>query len=277
MKNKYMIIITIITVCCIIGGTIYHFNLLGFDLPRISRNENGYELVVQDTAENSNGNAVLDKFDSINFDVAVMDVDIRIGDGFYLEYQCTDGLEPTYEVSNGKLTVKQKKKNTWKLFGTNQCNLYLTIPDDVVIESATLRVDVGDVSLEGITVKRCDIETDVGNCRIEQCNFDVCDFESDTGDVYASDTVLGKATFDSDVGDITVKDCSFDDLSAEGDVGDIVIESMQNLEGYLFDLKADVGDIKINGNKQGKSYYDAGSRAGSVKADTDVGSISISY
>lgn len=248
-RNTYLILITVITVICIICGTMYYAGEWGFGF--LSHN-------IGEVNEKNGESVELEKFSSLVIESEVMDVHINRGEGYSLEYRTTKGLEPTYQVKNGTLTITQKKKH-YNLFGINNgCDLFLTIPEDVTLSYANIESDVGDISINDMSWEKCDISADVGN-------------------IYVYGTNLGNAWFDSDTGDITLDECEFQSLDAQSDVGDVEISTRKELSAYELDFTTDVGDIRVNGRNYGRTFYQQGTGKNYVKIQGDVGDISFVY
>ena len=242
-KTIYLAVITLITIACVLigvnewyGGNGIHFSF--------GKDERKYSI------EES---ATLEAFHSIAVDAAVMDLTIVEGTDYSLDYKGTEKLEITYRIEKEELVVIQRKNGN--LIGINNATLILTVPKDAQLEKMNIKVDVGDIDVEGVDVKLLGAESDVGDVTIENA-------------------ALENVILSSDTGDIDVDNCSFVMLDMSSDVGDMEVDSSIDISGYAFDLKTDVGKVEVGDGEYGKKYYQAG-KNGSITARGDVGDISI--
>lgn len=272
MKNKYIIAITVITVCCIIIGTAV--NIMGAGIfDRGGRKSESIEI-----GETIADGQTLEAFDSINIDADVLDLRIAKGDAYQVEYEYTKGLMPVCEVKNGTLYVKQTMKKRWSVFGisNNEATLRVTIPEGTVMGTVSIGIDVGNIELTGIEATKCGIDASVGNIEITACSFGSSDIDGDTGNIIVDDTALGNAVCGSDVGSIKLKGCTFGNLEIETDIGDTAVEAVQALDEYDLDLEAELGSVQVNGRNEGTHYSSRGSGSGRIEISTDMGNISVS-
>lgn len=107
-RSVWIMIITVITACCVIGGTFYH----------IFRYEKGF----WGNGEITDMSLDLEAFDALSVDADLMDVTIAAGERFHLSCQHTDGLGITYEVKDGKLAIRQRAYRR-RLGVNNECVL----------------------------------------------------------------------------------------------------------------------------------------------------------
>ena len=130
-RNVYLILITVITILCIIAGTGYHLVRFGLSvaegLPSFSEfieaisdwdddgddsddsddnddSDNGISTSVDASQKN------LDAFSSINADLNVVDLTIQRGNTFSITCKASKKLTPEYKVENNCLTITQYAK-----------------------------------------------------------------------------------------------------------------------------------------------------------------------
>ncbi len=280
MKNKYFIVITVITVLCVIIGTMYHVAGAGiFNRKGTAKRIEIGEVSVDGQSMEGSTEQVLEAFDSIRIDAEVLDLRIEEGEACHIEYECTKGLEPICEVKDGVLYVKQNPRRTWNFFGTgnNKASLCVTIPQGTAMGKINIELDVGNIELEGLEAARCDVEASVGNIEISSCTFDASGFDSDTGNITIEDTALGNASCSSDVGNVKLKDCTFGDLKIETAIGDTKVVAAQKLADYDIDLEIDFGNVSVNGRREGTRYSSKGTGGSRMEISSDMGDISVTY
>jgi hypothetical protein len=108
-KIIYLIVITVITVFCIIGGTAHNV------LRRFSGN---FAISNNDSGSTSFDNALSD-FSEISIDCSVVDLTIKSGSDYRLSFSGVSDLEPTVSVEKGMLTIKQPNSTNIGIHNTN--------------------------------------------------------------------------------------------------------------------------------------------------------------
>lgn len=262
-RTVWMALIAMITICCVIGGTMYH--MFGYG--------NGF----WGRGQTENMGVDLEAFDVLELDVNLMDVTVTSGEHFYLSCEYTDGLEPVYEVKNGTLTVKQRTNWSYK-WGVNntQCSLTLTVPERVTMDALDLRTALGNIRLEGISASECVLQSNMGDCVLKKCSFDKSDLMTSMGEILVSSTGLGEAEVDNSMGEIDVDECTFAGLDITAAMGSVSVSAAQPLDGYDMELEADLGSVHVNNRSQGTQYHQSGD-AGKIEINTNMGSIRLSY
>lgn len=245
-KTIYLVAISIITIGCIIFGTIY--NTRGFSLKKMRNffNEgfhNGFswEFSFDDDDENINRNVIkgyindnLNEFESININANVMGITIKNGDSFKIESTYNrEYLKPEYEVKNGVLHITQNMpKNT---NGNNNASTIITIPNRNAMRNIDTKVNVGEVQLNGIEVNNIEVKTNVGR--------------------------------------VFIKNTVFNDAELKTNVGEVEVTVDDKLNEYSMDFKTDVGDVSVDGRSYKRSYSSSGSTKKRIEAKTNVGAI----
>lgn len=244
MKKIYLAAITLITIGCVLYGTLGHHD---GRLP-ISIGESGYSI---------SESATLEEFNRITIDAAVLDLNVEEGTSYTLDYHGTENLVMSYRIENGELIVEQELKKSTGVFEANNATLTLTVPGDAIFEKTDIAIDVGDVRVKGLDTNSYVADIDVGDITIE-------------------DSALQNLVIDADTGDVELNDCNFENLDISSDVGDVEVESNTDLSGYSFDLRTDVGEVEVNEMESGKKYYMEGGK-GTLTILGNVGDITIEY
>ncbi len=260
-RSVWITIITIITVCCVIGGTFYHIFRRGASLF-------GHGEMGQTSLE-------LDAFHVVKVDANLMDVTVTVGDQFYLDSEYTDGLEPLYEVKNGTLTIKQRTYNRWGI-NNAECSLSLTVPAQEVVDLIDVHTALGNINLEGISASECELLSNLGNCTLKKCSFAEADLTTNMGEISVNDTSLGEAEVDNDMGEIALDGCTFGNLSITAAMGSVTVDTAQALDGYEIDLESDMGSVRVNNRSEGTKYHQSG-KDGELEIETNMGSIELKY
>ena len=255
-KNVYLIILTVVTVICVIVGSCYH--LIGFGVSVLEQLSIFQTRESTEAGPNVSKNAVtIDDFTSIQANVNVMDLDIVRGDSYSVSYRGNEKLQPDYKVENGCLTIIQSAKLSRLMSGNKKCSLTVTVP--VSLTSANIQTDVGDLAFSGQDISDLTITADVGDIDLNDCS-------------------LENAKLEANIGDIDFKNCSFTALDISSDVGDVDFASREDLSAYTIDLSTDVGDVEVNGKNCHRNFNQQGSPSyGKLTITNDTGDIELDY
>ena len=278
-KTAYLTTLAIITVACIILGSVYHIGgWVGFGIGTF------FDFISFDDDYKDSGsrwNRVtysenIDTFDKIEIDTSVMDITIKEGDNCHLEYDCVEYMEPDFSVKNDVFKLKQPSKPHWGR--NNKCKMTLTIPSGTGLSITDIVSDVGDININNTESRNISIESDVGDINIESCTFETSEIEGDVGNIDIKKSSLGKSDIETNTGEITIKDCEFKDIEVYNDIGNVDLNTSYHISNYDIELTTDLGSINFNGSKQKRHFYQAASGSSEtyrISIETDIGSISV--
>lgn len=210
-------------------------------------------------------------------DADVANVNVTAGDTWSVEYALY--FEPKITEANGVLTIQdapKKDKSLWFSFGKSiSASPYInvTVPSEIALD---LETDVGDVRIEGLTLGGTELSADVGNLTLQDVQAANLKAEADTGDLFFNHvTVSGSLDAECDVGNVTLMEVNASSVTATADVGDLDVNFTGPLADYALVVDTDVGDIMVDGMKQGKMYNTAGDIPVFLK--TDTGDINVTF
>ncbi len=259
-KKIFMIIITSITIVCIIAGTFYHFRYTMSDVAKVgksisksikrgfdSESDWDFDKDYDEDFDAASSDSILPSkhtftnplpdFDTVSISGNVMGISIKRGNRFEISGSYNkEPLKPSFSVSGGTLRVSQPDYKK-KLVTNGNCKIEIIIPFGTTLDFVDIDVDVGAVSVEGIDITR--------------------------------------ATIDTDVGAIAFKNVEFSGLTANSDVGAVSLELLHPVSEYNIEVKSDVGGIQINNANVRRKYSQAGSSNKKITIKTDVGGIEI--
>lgn len=248
-KNVLLIILCVITVFCIIIGTIRNvgrgFNLfnnsvisLGEDEPEVNFKWHWHSDNDGNKESSFSINQSLDKFSAIRIDGSVMEIRVEEGDKFYFDSTFTrDWLRPNVSVENDTLVIKQgRQKNGFK-GGNNNCRIVITLPSGTKLSDIVIDSNVGDIKLRNLFAERIDIQTNVG--------------------------------------EVSVRDVSFEKLEVNSNVGEISIAPVYSIDEYSISASTDVGEVRVDGKKYKRNYNSSGSTGKRIKLSANVGEVNI--
>ena len=250
-KNIYLIIITIITVVCIIAGSLYHIGgfALGLFDNLIPRSDKSLGNVC--TEELS-----VDEFSNLVFDTTISNINVKTGDSYTVSYKCNKRLVPKIRSTGDTLTISQSKGANYKRNTTSE--ITVTIPEGTALNKLSLDTGVGEVNLNSLTASDAEFDTGVG------------DYMSQTA---ASPHVMWMA----EPAILALKTVPFDEMDIDGGTGNITVTSSQSLDGYMMDLDSGTGDITINGNDYDDEYEVNEHAKKHLVIDSGLGDIEVKY
>ena len=187
-------------------------------------------------------------------DADVANVTVQPGDGWAVEYALEQ--EPEITETGGVLTFRDSPKNTVNIGVNNtpEQHINVTVPAEIALE---LELDVGDVTIGNLTFTDLSVETDVGDVKLENV------------------TASGNLEAESDVGSVTLSKVTANSVTAISDVGDLDLNLTGPLADYALMVTTDVGDVTVDGMKQGNMYSSAGGIPVFLK--TDTGDIAVTF
>ena len=133
-KGIYLTIITLITIVCMIFGSITHiFGFVStFPYSMFYSGDSSSE-AKETSSENLQG------FDHIIADVYVSDIIIKHDKDYSIAYEATKTLIPKWAVKSSTLTIRQATKHKKKWGTQNQnCKITITIPEDATLSTINL-------------------------------------------------------------------------------------------------------------------------------------------
>jgi len=255
-KNILLIVLGIVTVICVIIGSIKHVGG-GFkrmeEVGLVTKEDNRYHFHLfeddynydydddyeSDKSGKFNINEKLEAFSSIKMNVHVMEIIVEEGPEFKLESTYNkDYLKPTFSVNDGVLKIGQSERRS-KVFngGNHNCRVVITIPSSASLSSLDIDSNVGEMKLRDIKAEKIDLDVNVG--------------------------------------EVSVRNVSFDEISCDTNVGEINIDPEGKLEDYGMSLSTDVGTVHIDGRNYKRSYNSRGNGKKSITANSNVGEINV--
>ena len=271
-KKIYLIIISLITVFCILFGSAYH--LFGFDFlqgdsdTKNNRNKIGESRITYD--EN------IDAFDSVRIDASVLAITIKASSTYHVSYDCESRLAPELKVDEGTLIIKQPDNRLPNTRNTH-CELTIAVPAYITLDILEAQTDVGDINISKVAAETTSLQADVGSINIRDCSFAFTNTEADVGSITFENCILDGGEMSADIGEIRLTDCTFSNLELSSDLGDVIVFTPSDLKDYQIELSVDLGEIRINNESYKKEYNQRGASGKRLEIENEVGSIDIKY
>lgn len=286
MRKAYLSILWIITVICIIGGTIYH---VGGLVQFAGNNIFSYVTNVGMKKEQA-GPLVSDQYDlavennraAINVDGSYMDFTLQKGDSWGASYSGVEWLKPELDVTEEdgvtKLVFTQPDAAGRKLNKYYNLNSSLTImvPENVSFTDLNITLNLGDLDMTDVKADQVELNLDLGDLDVENCNVGTFTSNMDMGDTTIQKTELKNADINASMGDIEVTDSEFKDMKLTADMGEITVKSAVSLDDYRIDADVSMGDVKVNGKNYSDDYSQNGN-AGELTVDSSMGDAEIAW
>lgn len=262
-KAIYLIIISMITCVCIgLGVSRHMLGLFSFNIGTSG-------------TKNVSGSEKLEEFSGINIDVDVADVNIVKGEDYSISYEGSDSLEPVVNVTNGVLAVKQKSVKVMTDVNS-KCKITVTVPADTKLDDAVFSVDAGKIKVQDLTIRDLVMEADAGNIKLTNCVVERADIDVDAGDIDINDSSIDKSEISADAGNIEADNIEFDSIEVKADMGNIEMDLPLAYEEYSYDLKVDLGNATVGGEKfKGSVSKEESNGSHKIKATCNLGNINI--
>ena len=286
-KNIYQTILIVVTVFCVIFGTMNH---MGFGRRNVSESRSTDQEVnemqargfgnAQDAAEsgraeagknekggagkNETGTLAETRTDSLvtelRADIDYGSLTVKTGDEYDVRYEGDADMKPEVRLKNGLLTITKKKDNVNFLEGIMHPKAELTVvlPKGTVIDTADVCLDLGDLLITGVSIEEGKAENNLGRIDMNSCR-------------------IGNMRLEADMGDVEIEDCRFKDLNIEENLGKVRVVSAQDLSDAGLELETDLGKVLVNGRDQGTNYSSAGPEEIRLTVRNDLGDVEVEY
>lgn len=257
-KNVYKIILVTLTICCIIGGTIYY--VVGW-LSNFSFFPWNTGSKANVSTERETYSSQTDAFDTVKINGTVFDITIETGDDYSLTYDCVSYLVPQINIKTNDRAIEiiqPKLPHFGNGMHNNSCQMTLTVPANCSLNKVTITNNVGDIALNNLAITDASIDSDVGDVTLNNCFIDALESTVDVGDM-----------------DFTA--CDLRSLDASSDVGDIKIELANDITSYNIDLSSDIGSVTVNGTDYKKTFHASSkeNKDRTLSISTSTGDISL--
>ena len=251
-------------------------------------NLNAVDGIKVDTGNNSKTSETI-SYDSAEEKITALDMDIKAGAvrivsdnsavGIEIAYKGDEELLPTIKYENGKLKIKQKKKNDKFNLDLNGVvsEIEVKINPDIMLEEADLNLNAGDLNIKDLKCEEFDLELNAGNFVIRDSFFNESNIKMNAGNIDVKNCDLGSASIECDAGSIGVDDTAFTSLDAESSMGNVDIDCMKDKDSYSIMAKTDLGEIRVDGHKEGRNYKNAVEDGIPIKAEAKMGNVEIDF
>ena len=219
---------------------------------------------------------------NINLNACKIIIEPAEGDGLVdVEYTGDKRLKPDVTFENGKLTAKNNASGGLNLgFNINKPVLTIKLGKEVKLGNLEIKVNAGDISLNGVYADYFFGDFNAGNISIRDSVFRKADIDVDAGNISVDGAGIKTLKIDADAGNIDIRKTELEDVTIDVDFGSVNISDLGSVDAYSYDCKVDAGIINIGGNgvgsgSAGRKYKANGAGAGYIKINVDAGNIDI--
>ena len=215
---------------------------------------------------------------SIKLDLSACTVNFEQVEGSGLvsvEYTGGKALKPQVTFENGRLVASQKNVFKLNFMSINSPRLTIKLGNDVNLSNLEMKIDAGDISMNGVKADYLYGNFDAGNIVISNCDFRKAEVKADAGNIKISDTTTKILKIKTDAGNIDLSNTTFEDLDVNTDFGSVNISGVEDLDGYDIKCKVDAGIVQIGNTTGGRKYEAKGTGKGTIKINVDAGNINI--
>ncbi len=265
-KNAYLIILTIVTVICIIFGVFW--NIGGWFGHRWGSRlfDHNWSFGYTDAGDMSHETMKVDDFDTIEVDLEIGQVKLEVGNGYGISYDFPEKYVPECKVTSGKLTAKQPRVHNVSNNANDDYELIITVPKDADLNKVKIYCALGDIVIEGVDADKFDINESLGEIRIKDAKCETLEADNSLGSINISNVEAKTLDANLSMGDLRVTSSDIEDvrcnnsmgsvefsgdcayLDINNNMGDVRIDTKSDWKGSL---ATDMGVVKVNGENMG--------------------------
>ena len=274
-----------IVICAlIVGGVMITSMGTRFVLPFFSGtffNDNGETVATTYSLNEGESGMGISKGDinsiNINLNACKIIIEPEEGSGLVdVEYTGDKRLKPDVTFENGKLTARNNASGGLHIgFKINKPVLTIKLGKETKIDNLEIKVNAGDISINGVYADYFFGDFDAGNISIRDSVFRKADIDVDAGNITIDGAGMKTLKIDADAGNIDIRKTGLEDVTIDVDFGSVNINDLGSVDAYSYDCKVDAGIINIGGDGAGRKYKATGSGAGFIKISVDAGNIDI--
>lgn len=141
-------------------------------------------------------------------------------------------------------------------------------------KSCTVKGESGNGSFENLTFDEMNVEMEYGNIKINNDKIDMLTLKAESGNVVANNLTAKQFEGTMEYGNTNIDKSSIDKLKLTCESGNVKVNLIGSLEDYDLDLYSDVGNIKVNGEKQGNKAIITGKEK-QINIQSEYGDIDV--
>ncbi len=224
-------------------------------------------------------NLSLAAFDKLDVDVDLGDVLVARGADYGVSLEWAGrNYALTYELDGDTLRVRSRSVSGVNLnFSGYGGTAVVYVPEDAALERVELACGLGDVSVEDLSARSLSVDCDLGNMTLAGVAAGTLELEQSLGDITGTGlTVERSLTVDSDMGDTVLEGDLQGKIELKASMGDVELRLEQGMDCYACDLETDMGEITVNGRREGDRFTASGAPH-SLEIDNSMGSVTVKF
>ena len=194
---------------------------------------------------------------SVKLDMEACSVCFEAGEGTGLkgvEYTGDKKLAPEISLDDGILKITQK--GTGVIMSIMKPRLTVTIGKDTILNNLDIRMNAGDIKINGIAADWFSEVIGAGNINI-------------------SDSSFLKSEIISKTGNIDIRNTNLDMVVIEANVGNVKLDAAEDLDRYGIDCKVYTGNIRVGNDTCSGEFRSEEKGTGYIRIKVNVGCITV--
>ena len=194
---------------------------------------------------------------SVKLDMEACSVCFEAGEGTGLkgvEYTGDKKLAPEISLDDGILKITQK--GTGVIMSIMKPRLTVTIGKDTILNNLDIRMNAGDIKINGIAADWFSEVIGAGNINI-------------------SDSSFLKSEIISKTGNIDIRNTNLDTVVIEANVGNVKLDAAEDLDRYGIDCKVYTGNIRVGNDSCSGEFRSEEKGTGYIRIKVNVGCITV--
>ena len=148
---------------------------------------------------------------------------------------------------------------------------------DLRTSTLTVNADLGAAGLDQVSADRADLTLDLGSLTLSDCRFGQADLDLSLGDLNAAGlTVTDSLTVNAEAGSVDLEGSLGGRTEIYDDLGSVTLDTTLPEGDYGYDLRVDLGGVRVNGEDRHKSASRSGG-AHFLQVEADLGDITVSF
>ena len=206
----------------------------------------------------------LDAFDQIDVEIGMGNVTVQCSDDYalYIEQRADLNYELAWEVSDGKLKVKDKGSEK-DLPSLSAVEVYIYVPDGAVLEKVDISTGLGDVDIVAVEAQKVTAASGIGDVEcIEVRGMEKLELNSGTGNVVLATSELYAGV----------------DIELHSGTGQVEASLFCAERNCAYEAAAGMGSVIVNGEYRGSSVKaSGGDRPYRLDAVSGMGDVNITF
>ena len=236
----------------------------------------------------------LEPFSKVDIDIDLGEIVILSGDTYGVSLDWSGNrYRLTYETEGDTLTVRGAGGAGINLAGQT-ASVCVYVPQDAALEEVDAHTSLGDIDFSGVSARKAELSDDLGNISgydftVEElsvkCSLgDVSLWEasagtakitSSMGDVDTGEfTTASSLTVEADLGGVNLQGDFQGETDVEASMGDVTLTLVRPESAYSYDLEADMGALRVNGEVLRRGAGESGG-PNTLSVETSMGDIDL--